>query len=77
MCTCVCERKSLKSNLPLRQVSEAGHAGQTAEDPGELSVLGHLQDREKGWGGETSNVTVRGKSSVIIILKTHTQTHIC
>lgn len=30
--------------LPLRQVSEAGHGGQTAEDPMELGVLGHLEE---------------------------------
>lgn len=51
-------RRLLKSNLPLWQVSEAGHARQTAEDPGEFSMLGHLRGRQKKhsvaqWGNET------------------------
>lgn len=32
----------LNSDLPLRQLPEAGHAGQTAQDPGQFGVLRHL-----------------------------------
>lgn len=38
----------LGSYLPLRQVSEAGHGGQAAEDPGELGVLRDLQGTARG-----------------------------
>lgn len=48
----------MSPHLPLRQVTEAGQGRQTAEDPGELGVLGHLQGGE-GEEGDTSSVTVR------------------
>lgn len=58
LCVRECLRQEIvKSNLPLWQVSEAGHAGQTAEDPGELSVLRHLQGLREVGGGDTHTET--------------------
>lgn len=41
--------------LPLRQVSEAGHGGQAAEDPGELGVLRDLRGTASGSEGESTD----------------------
>lgn len=54
--------KGVGSYLPLRQVSEAGHGGQAAEDPRELGVLRDLRGQEAGVrasrpGGEFTKFT--------------------